>query len=154
MTAEALEEAFENWNNKILLQVDKKDLDPKIMNETFHGYKLKAIETPDENKIKIQLSYQNEYHMICETFKNIKFFNFSTQYFMQNIDKRPKIAISINGNIIQQPNREYYVVFDTPTTYMIQVYKLNTNLKREGSMLFGVFMNENNCELYHPETSM
>jgi hypothetical protein len=90
-------------------------------------------------------NYQDEYEKVCEAFKNIKFFNFSTEYF---INQRPRIAISINGNILQQPNREYYVVFSSPTEYMVQAYKLDSNLKREGSMLFGVFINEDKCEPY------
>ena len=153
MTLEILEAAFENWNNKILLEINKNDLNPEILKNSFHGFKLNTIETND-NKVKIQMSYQDEYNMVSQTFKNIQFFNFSSEYFVKTHDQRPKIAISINGNIIQQPNREYYVVFDTPTTYMIQVYNIDSNLKREGSMLFGVFMNEDNCELYHPETSI
>ena len=144
MTIEALQKAFYNWNNKILLEIEKDKLDSQIFNDPFHGYILKPIETT-ENKIQIQMCYKDEYEMICQTFKNIKFFNFSTEYFIKTQDQRPRIAISINGNIIQQSNREYYVVFSSPTNYMIQVYKLDSNLKRDGSMLFGVLIDEDKC---------
>ena len=78
---------------------------------------------------------EDEYKLVCENFQHIKFYDFSTNYFVKN---RPRIAISINGSINKRPDREYYVVFESPIDYMVQVYEINVETKRrcEQGMLF------------------
>jgi hypothetical protein len=90
----------------------------------------------------------DEYKLVCETFSHIKFYDFSTNYFVS----RPRIAISINGSINQKPDREYYVVFESSTDYMIQVYKINPETKRREGMLFTVFVKLKDGE-YHYSSS-
>jgi hypothetical protein len=89
----------------------------------------------------------DEYVMLYYMFQDIHFYNHCSSYFMTS--DRPKISISFRGHMINKPNIEYYVVFETPTYYTVQVFSINSQNRRD-TMLFGVWIDAEKKKISDP----
>lgn len=99
------------------------------------------------NTVNISTELFQEYIETHYLFTNIFIDNNQKNYFVNN--GKPKLLLSLNGKIYNRPDREYYIVIESPEIYNIQVYKLNSNNKRE-IMLFGIWVDINNSIISEP----
>lgn len=90
----------------------------------------------------------NEYVNVYRLFSNIRFYNHASNCCILHKHKSPKISISINGNIDNRPDIEYYVVFETSSYYTVQVFCVMNG--RRTHMLFGVWIDAEQSKISEP----
>jgi hypothetical protein len=76
-----------------------------------------------------------EYLSVCQLFDHLRFYNHSMSF--DTI--KPCVSISIDGRLYHRPDREYYVVFETSTKYIVHVYEIGPNMKRNKMMFVVCF---------------
>lgn len=87
----------------------------------------------------------NEYIQIYILFSNINFIHHCHNYHLA----KPKISISIDGIIYNRPDREYYIVFEKAKYYTVQLYKIDSDKKRE-KMILGVWIDADKKKISDP----
>lgn len=88
-----------------------------------------------------------EYINVAHRFSGMSFQNHSSSRILHDI---PKLTLSINGQLFNRPDIEYYVVFgEGYETYTVQVYTLLSTGRRD-EMLFGVWINSKTKQIFDP----
>lgn len=88
-----------------------------------------------------------EYINVAHRFSGMSFHNHSASRILHDI---PKLTLSINGQLFNRPDIEYYVVFgEGYETYTVQVYTLLSTGRRD-EMLFGVWINSKTKQIFDP----